>query len=107
VSETFIPQVWQKELLHQLQGNLIMQMGNQSSDDFKARQAARKAEHAAKIEAINARLQKAPAALQPIIAHHSRSGYDECAGCDAGAYAESGADWPCSTIDLILDGLHE
>jgi len=25
----------------------------------------------------------------------------ECAGCDPGAYAESGADWPCRTINLL------
>lgn len=51
---------------------------------------------------IDAALKAAPEALQPIIELHSPTSGDECRGCDAGAYAESGADWPCSTIALII-----
>lgn len=32
--------------------------------------------------------------------------FAECAGCDAGMYAESGVDWPCRTVLLINRWLH-
>ena len=51
---------------------------------------------------IDAALKAAPESLQPIIELHSPTSGDECRGCDAGAYAESGADWPCSTLALII-----
>ena len=51
---------------------------------------------------IDKALAAAPAELQPIIELHSPTSGDECRGCDAGTYAESGADWPCSTTALII-----
>lgn len=32
---------------------------------------------------------------------HCRTEHAECGGCDPGMYAESGADWPCSTVETI------
>jgi hypothetical protein len=54
------------------------------------------------------RLATAHPALAPVIDHHSpeNTGYGlYCMGCDAGAYADDSPEWPCSTIELILDGL--
>lgn len=55
------------------------------------------------------RLATAHPALMPVIDHHSPElseyGTVSCQGCDAGAYAEDDPGWPCSTIELILDGL--
>jgi hypothetical protein len=54
------------------------------------------------------RLATAHPALMPVIDLHSpentRYGL-YCGGCDAGAYAGDSPEWPCSTIELILDGL--
>jgi hypothetical protein len=55
---------------------------------------------------ITTRLAAAHPALQPIIDLHADThGRWSCEGCDAGSYAEDSPDWPCSTIELILDGL--
>ena len=58
---------------------------------------------------LTARLALAPEALHPIIELHSPGtqswSLDECQGCDAGAYAEESPEWPCRTINLILEGL--
>jgi hypothetical protein len=55
------------------------------------------------------RLATAHPALLPVIELHSPElseyGTVSCQGCDAGAYAEDDPEWPCSTIELILDGL--
>jgi predicted thioredoxin/glutaredoxin len=57
------------------------------------------------LEEYRERLAKADPALQPIIEHHWVDERWTCQGCDAGSYAEDSPDWPCSTIDLILEGL--
>jgi hypothetical protein len=54
------------------------------------------------------RLATAHPALMPVIDLHSpeNTGYGlYCMGCDAGAYADDSPEWPCRTIELILDGL--
>lgn len=80
-----------------------------SAEEQAARRNAELAEAKARITGITARLALANPALHPIIEHH-RPGtgvfnYDECQGCDAGQHAEEGPAWPCSTIELILEGL--
>lgn len=72
----------------------------QAADDAAAQERNR-----TYVEEIYARLATAHESLQPVIAHHWRDTYGECRGCDAGSYAESDPDWPCSTIELILEGL--
>jgi len=59
---------------------------------------------------VEQRLAKAHPALQPVIAHHSPAEHGflyswTCKGCDTGAYAEDSPGWPCSTLELILEGL--
>jgi len=57
---------------------------------------------------ITMRLATAHTALAPVIDLHSpKESYGGlyCTGCDAGAYAEDDPEWPCRTIELILDGL--
>ena len=59
---------------------------------------------------VEQRLAKAHPALQPVIAHHSPAEHGflyswTCKGCDTGAYAEDSPEWPCSTLELILEGL--
>lgn len=81
----------------------------------EAEEAARKErelEQRQRLINITARLALAPEALHPIIELHSPDqegigslSWETCTGCDAGAYAESSPDWPCRTIDLILEGL--
>jgi len=60
------------------------------------------------VAAVTLRLATAHTALAPVIDLHSpevsRGGL-YCLGCDAGAYAEDDPEWPCRTIELILDGL--
>lgn len=34
---------------------------------------------------------------------HSPDRRQECKGCDPGAFAQTGADWPCQTVELIAD----
>lgn len=76
------------------------------AEDLAAARAQRKAETQAYARSVDVRLMAAHPALQPVIAHHC---HDEdgngCNGCDAGAYAEDTPEWPCSTIELILEGL--
>ena len=50
-------------------------------------------------------LATATGSLKAIVELHSVNKYDECDGCDLGSYAESGAQWPCRTIDLIAEEL--
>ena len=59
---------------------------------------------------VEQRLAQAHPALQPVIAHHSPAEHGflyswTCKGCDTGAYAEDSPSWPCSTLELILEGL--
>lgn len=80
-----------------------------SPEEREARNKAAREQLKLEVAEVKARLGKADPALAPIIAHHAPliSGYAglSCTGCDAGAYAEEAPEWPCSTIDLILDGL--
>ena len=74
-----------------------------------AQQSAHQARADELRNSIRIRLAAAHPALQPIIEHHAPEpdrywGYD-CAGCDGGGNDEYEASWPCSTINLILDGL--
>ena len=39
--------------------------------------------------------------VRDIAALHCPDEYDDCGGCDWGAYAEGAAPWPCRTIRLI------
>ena len=78
----------------------------------EAQAAARKErelEQRQRLITLTARLALAPEALHPIIELHSPGtqswSLDECQGCDAGAYAEEAPEWPCRTINLILEGL--
>lgn len=50
-------------------------------------------------------LATATGVVKAIIELHSENKYEECEGCDLGSYAESGAQWPCRTIDLIAEEL--
>ena len=61
------------------------------------------AEWVARVARRERALANAPEPLQSVIKHHSSNNYSECNGCDVGSYAESGAYWPCSTIELIVD----
>ena len=72
-------------------------------------EAAREAARANKA-AAQPRLRAAMAALDAlkgverrVLDLHSRDKHNECEGCDWGAYAEGGADWPCSTVSLIAE----
>jgi hypothetical protein len=59
---------------------------------------------------IDVRLTKAHPALLPIIDHHKarlNGGEWECDGCDWGNPADTAPEWPCSTINLILEGLSD
>lgn len=38
-----------------------------------------------------------------ILRLHDINDDGECAGCDPGSYAESGAGWPCSTVDAVAE----
>lgn len=81
-----------------------------SPEERAANRAAAAVENAKLKAGLEAQLAQAHPALQPVIALHKPEGYSggwKCEGCDAGTYAEDSADWPCSTIDLILDGLGE
>lgn len=77
-----------------------------SAEDLEAARKLRRSEDLAYCAGVQARLTQAAPALQPVIAHHR---HDEdgrsCLGCDAGSYAEDSPEWPCSTIELILEGL--
>ena len=48
-------------------------------------------------------LSKATGTHKAILELHSENNYGECSGCDLGSYAESGAEWPCRTVDLIAE----
>ena len=50
-----------------------------------------------------ARLALAHPALHPVIELHSPDEYEECQGCDGGP--DYRGEWPCRTIELILEGL--
>lgn len=63
----------------------------------------RLAEAKVRIAGITARLALAPAALHPIIELHCPTEDEECQGCDGGP--DYSGDWPCRTIELILEGL--
>lgn len=70
----------------------------------RAREAARE-----RLE-VEQRLALADPELQCIVRHHSPAEHGflyswTCKGCDTGAYAEDSPIWPCSTIELILEGL--
>lgn len=108
------------------QGYLVMLTDEQVADarEFRAARAltpeevaaARekmRAEAARELVRIRARLSLADPALKPIIDLHSPEdrylllGEWSCKGCDSGAYAETEPEWPCSTIELILEGVPE
>lgn len=63
----------------------------------------RLAEAQARIAGVQARLALAHPALHPIIELHSPTESLECGGCDGGP--DYGGDWPCRTIELILEGI--
>lgn len=82
----------------------------QSPEERQVQQSQRKIEAQLWKEGLQARLAKAHPALQPVIAHHSPYLHTflisyTCEGCDRGAYADDDPEWPCSTIELILEGL--
>jgi hypothetical protein len=82
-----------------------------SEEEIAEAREKMKAEAAAKLVRLRARLSRADPALKPIIDHHRPKdrwlllGEWSCKGCDAGAYAEDSPEWPCSTIELILEGV--
>jgi hypothetical protein len=57
--------------------------------------------HLALLEATDGALR----AVVELHAPHWDGGWWWCNGCDVGAYAESDADWPCTTTDLISEQL--
>lgn len=59
----------------------------------------------ARIAGITARLALAHPALHPVIELHHPDEHEECQGCDGGP--DYRGEWPCRTIELILEGLHE
>jgi hypothetical protein len=59
------------------------------------------ASHLALLEATDGALR----AVVELHAPHWDGSWWWCNGCDAGAYAEEKADWPCSTADLITEQL--
>lgn len=68
--------------------------------------AARKALAEKARSAVNAALaQVTDPALRAVIDLHkpaSSGSWPDCDGCDPGSYAESGARWPCSTIEALV-----
>lgn len=79
-----------------------------SPEEAEANRAAARERDRQYVTQTTMRLATAHPALAPVIDHHSpeNTGYGlYCEGCDAGAYAEDSPEWPCSTIELILDGL--
>lgn len=97
------------------QGYLVSITNDQLADVYPVRVLSPEEQQAAQEEAtersrqyvagITARLATAHPTLHPVIDLHSCDQYGECDGCDSGAYAESNANWPCRTIELILEGL--
>lgn len=80
-------------------------LGVEGAEELAAARTARMAEAKARIAGTTARLALAHPALHPVIELHSPNEREECLGCDAGDYAETSPQWPCSTIELILEGL--
>jgi hypothetical protein len=79
-----------------------------SDEEAEANRAAAQERDRQYVTQTTMRLATAHPALAPVIDHHSpeNTGYGlYCMGCDAGAYADDSPQWPCSTIELILDGL--
>lgn len=76
-----------------------------SPEELAIARTVRLAEAKARIAGTTARLALAHPALHPIIELHSPDEEESCQGCNAGSYAEFPPDWPCRTIELILEGL--
>lgn len=69
----------------------------QQAEDERRHQVRKKRE--AKFEADLAAITDPLSRL--VLNLHAKKNYDECDGCDPGSYAESAAEWPCATVDLI------
>ena len=104
MSSAFRPEVWSNQMVQQLRQAYVYASLNAPDPEATAQyKAKREAERAA----LLVRLGHAHTELRPIIALHTPDKWGECQGCDYGGYEGEKPDWPCSTIDLILEGLPE
>jgi hypothetical protein len=98
----FLPIVYEN-LLKQMLTQTVPHGGlPQPSEEEVARRKAERSEAFARVRAaVSKVVDPAIRAVFDLHAPDDDRMWSDCKGCDPGAYAESGAIWPCSTIHAL------
>lgn len=102
-----LAEIYEKSLTEQLMRDTVMfgKIKREWTPEEKERIEKAKIKREKERQDLLDLLANATGATKAIVELHSVNNYDECDGCDLGSYAESGAEWPCRTINLIAEEL--